>query len=93
MGICNLCKGNKNIMWSDWVPGASRPKSKGFPIKLCYECLIFIGWDFEITPLLPRIRTCPECQQKYVFRKESTAIRCGLCWNKFINNRTQNATH
>ena len=74
---CTLCQEPKNIIY--WDYGLKTP------IRLCYECILFLDWQTELKEILPKLHKCNICRGRYISKKNNP-IKCGLCWAKYFNN-------
>jgi hypothetical protein len=75
---CSHCSKTNPIVYNDYDFGSKTS------IKLCWDCLKFLGWNTEMGDLFPLVKKCNGCKQFYLSRKASST-KCYVCWNEFFN--------
>lgn len=81
---CSHCGEHRPIVYTDWASAGDMNGSESVSVKLCWSCLDVLGWEKEMRAILPLIRCCSDCKQKFI-PKKSTQTRCGPCWFKILN--------
>lgn len=72
---CFLCSQIKPIVFSQYF------EEKKGRLNLCFDCLNKLGFKKTQSALLPKLKICPRCQNKFV-PKSSWALTCAGCWQK-----------
>jgi protein-arginine kinase activator protein McsA len=71
--ICYWCNQPRPIVFSEYF------KERHARLNLCWGCLGELGFLKTQATLLPKIKVCPKCQNKFL-PKQSWAGICTGCW-------------
>ena len=84
MKPCSCCGEMKPIVYFDYAYGNSNPYIEAISIRVCYSCLIKVGWKKEAVAILPKLITCVQCNNKFI-PKNHSQIKCSVCLAKYFS--------